>query len=185
LTELATERLLLRQWRDSDLEPFARLNADPEVMRYFPALFDRHESDAAAERIRTKIAQDGWGMWAVEVVGGAPFIGFVGLWVPRLELHFTPCVEIGWRLAREQWGYGYATEAARASLAYGFTELALEEIVAWTAVGNERSRRVMDRLAMTCDPADDFDHPLVPVGNPVRRHVLYRLPRSAWTETTH
>jgi RimJ/RimL family protein N-acetyltransferase len=178
LSELRTERLLLRQWRDGDLEPFAAMNADPEVMRHFPALLDREESDEAAGRIRAKIAEDGWGLWATEVVGVAPFVGFVGLWVPSLELHFTPCVEIGWRLAREHWGRGYATEAASASLAYGFEELGLEEIVAWTSVGNERSRRVMERLGMTRDPADDFDHPLIPVGHHARPHVLYRLRRS-------
>jgi RimJ/RimL family protein N-acetyltransferase len=178
VTELRTERLLLRQWRDSDLEPFADMNADADVMEYFPAPLGREESDAHADRIRAKMAQDGWGLWAVEVVGHAPFAGIVGLWVPRLELHFTPCVEIVWRLAREHWGNGYATEAAQVSLAYGFEELALEEIVAWTAVGNERSRRVMERLGMTRDPADDFEHPLAPPESAVRPQVLYRLRRS-------
>jgi RimJ/RimL family protein N-acetyltransferase len=177
LTELRTERLLLRQWRDSDLEPFAELNADPEVMRYFPAPLRRERSDALADRERTAIAEKGWGMWAVEVVGGAPFTGFIGLAELRFDAHFTPAVEVGWRLAREHWGHGYATEAAQAAVEFGFEELGLDEIVALTTPANRRSRRVMEKLGMTHDPADDFEHPLVPAGHPIRPHVLYRLER--------
>lgn len=175
--ELRTERLLLRQWRDEDLEPFAELNADPETMRYFPAPPSRAESDALAERARRQIASEGWGLWAVEVAGGASFIGFVGLARPSFEEHFTPAVEVGWRLARDHWGRGYATEAGRAAVAYGFEELGLDEIVSFTSGLNKPSWQVMERLGMTHDPADDFEHPRVPAGSPLRPHVLYRLSR--------
>jgi RimJ/RimL family protein N-acetyltransferase len=180
VAELRTERLLLRQWRDEDLEPFAELNANPETMRFFPAPQSRAESDALAERARRQIEAEGWGLWAVEVAGGAPFIGFVGLARPSFEAHFTPAVEIGWRLARGHWGRGHATEAGRAALAYGFGELDLDEIVSFTSGLNEPSWRVMERLGMSHDPADDFEHPRVPVGHPLRLHVLYRLDRPAW-----
>jgi RimJ/RimL family protein N-acetyltransferase len=180
VTELRTERLLLRQWRDEDLEPFAELNADPETMRYFVSPQPRAESDAFAERSRRQIEDEGWGLWAVEVAGGPSFIGFVGLGRPSFEAHFMPAVEIGWRLARPYWGHGYATEAARASLAYGFEELGLSEIVSFTSPLNEPSWRVMERLGMTRDPSGDFEHPRVPIGHPIRLHVLYRLSRDAW-----
>lgn len=179
MSDLRTERLLLRQWRDEDLEPFAELNADPETMRYFPAPPTREESDALAERSRRQIDDEGWGLWAVEVRGGASFVGFVGLARPSFEEHFTPAVEVGWRLARRHWGRGYATEAGRAALAYGFDELGLEEIVSFTSRLNAPSRRVMERLGMSHDPADDFEHPRVPLGHPLRPHVLYRLSRPA------
>lgn len=172
---IATERLILRAWRDEDVEPFAALNADPEVMRHFPSVLSREESDAGAARIRAFLAAHGWGLWAVEVRGGAPFIGFCGLNIPRFEASFTPCVEMGWRLARAAWGHGYATEAARAAARVGFEELGLAELVAFTAVDNRRSRAVMERLGMRED--GEFDHPSVPEGSPVRRHVLYRLRR--------
>jgi RimJ/RimL family protein N-acetyltransferase len=146
-------------------------------MRYFPAPLDRAASDALVEGARAAIAERGWGQWAVEVVGGAPFVGFVGLNEPSFEAHFTPAVEVGWRLARAHWGHGYATEAARAASAFGLEALALPEIVSFTAVANEPSRRVMERIGMTHDPADDFDHPGLPAGDPLRRHVLYRLRR--------
>ncbi|HEY4346024.1 MAG TPA: GNAT family N-acetyltransferase [Gaiellaceae bacterium] len=180
-TELNTERLLLRQWKASDLEPFAELNADPETMRYFPAPLTRAESDALVDRASAQIHERGWGIWAVEVRSTGDFIGFVGLDVPRFEAHFTPAVEIGWRLLRADWGHGYATEAARASLAFGFDELRLDEIVAMTVVANDRSRRVMERLGMTHDPGDDFEHPLLEEASPLRRHVLYRLASSDWS----
>lgn len=178
--ELRTERLLLRCWRDEDLEPFAELNADPETMRYFPTPIARAESDAIADRIRRHIEAEGWGLWAVEVVGGGSFVGFVGLARLSFEAHFAPAVEVGWRLAREYWGQGYATEAGRAALAYGFEELELEEIVSVTSPLNEPSWRVMERLGMSRDPFGDFEHPRVPVGHPLRPHVLYRLSRAAW-----
>ena len=180
MAELRTERLLLRQWRDEDLGPFAELNGDPETMRYFLAPPSRGESDALAELARRHIDNEGWGLWAVEVVGGPSFIGFVGLARPSFEEHFTPAVEVGWRLGREHWGRGYATEAGRAALAYGFEELGFAEIVSFTSELNTPSRRVMERLEMSHDPADDFEHPRIPEGNPLRLHVLYRLSRDAW-----
>jgi RimJ/RimL family protein N-acetyltransferase len=176
---LRTERLILRDWREEDLEPFAALNADPAVMEFFPAVLSRAESDAAAARIRAELAERGFGLWAVEARGVAPFLGFTGLSVPRFGAHFTPCVEIGWRIAREHWGHGYAPEAARAALAFGLERLALPEIVSFTAAGNARSRRVMEKLGMTRDAADDFDHPNLPPGHRLRRHVLYRVRRTS------
>jgi RimJ/RimL family protein N-acetyltransferase len=172
---LRTERLILRDWCDEDLAPFAALNADPAVMEWFPSVLSRTESDAAAARIRVELAERGFGLWAVEAPGVAPFVGFTGLSVPRFSAHFTPCVEIGWRMAREHWGRGYAPEAARAALAFGSERLGLAEIVTFTATGNARSRRVMEKLGMTYDPADDFDHPSLPPGHRLRRHVLYRI----------
>lgn len=175
-----TERLLLRTWRDDDLAPFAALNTDPRVMELLLGPVARAESDAMAGRIRAHFAKYGYGLWAVEVIDGASFIGFAGLSHPPFEAHFTPCVEVGWRLAAEHWGHGYATEAARAALRYGFEQVGLAEIVAMTTPANHRSRRVMEKIGMTHDPADDFDHPKVAAGHPLRRHVLYRIPASAW-----
>lgn len=175
--ELRTERLLLRRWRDGDLEPFAALNADPRVTEFLGGPVSRVDSDAIAARIAAHFATHGYGLWAVEVPGELPFAGFVGLAVPAFEAPFTPCVEVGWRLAAACWGRGYASEAARAALAFGFASLGLREIVSFTAVANARSRRVMERLGMTYDPADDFDHPALPAGHPLRRHVLYRAAR--------
>lgn len=176
---IETERLLLRDWRETDLAPFAALNADPAVMEFFPKLLDRAESDAVAGRLAAHIAERGFGFWALERKDTGAFVGFTGLCVPRFEAPFMPAVEIGWRLARDQWGQGFATEAARAALDYGFGPLGLAEIVAFVVPENRRSRRVMERLGMAHDPAGDFDHPLVPEGNPRRRHALYRLRRPA------
>jgi ribosomal-protein-alanine N-acetyltransferase len=177
---LTTPRLRLRQWREEDLASFAALNADPQVMEFFPKVLTRVESDAVAGRIRDHFARHGFGLWAVEAPGAADFVGFVGLAVPSFEAHFTPCVEIGWRLAREHWGHGYATEAATAALAFGFGDRALEEIVAFTVPANIPSRRVMGRLGMRRLPADDFEHPAIADGHPLRSHVLYRLRRADW-----
>lgn len=174
VTDISTLRLLLRQWRPEDRGPFAELNADPDVMEWFPAPLERAVSDEFADRIETRIAEQGWGLWAVEVVGGAPFIGFVGLWPAGLDAHFTPAVEVGWRLAKPHWGHGYATEAGRRAIEFGLVELGLAEIVSYTTAGNRRSRAVMERLGMVRDPADDFDHPRLPQGHPLRPHVLYR-----------
>jgi ribosomal-protein-alanine N-acetyltransferase len=182
VTEVRTPRLLLRHWREDDLEPFAAFNADPEVMRHFPAPLTREQSDAFASRARAHIDVLGWGLWAVEL-HGAPFIGFVGLSEARFEAHFTPAVEIGWRLAREHWGNGYATEGGRAALAFGFDELGLPEIVSFTTVANDRSRKVMERLGLIRDPAGDFGHPRLAPDDPLRPHVLYRLSRATWNET--
>jgi len=176
---LRTERLRLRRWLPADRAPFADLNADPRVMEFMPARLSPAESDALAARIEAHFDQRGFGLWAVEIAGGAPFAGFIGLSVPRFEAAFTPCVEIGWRLAAEHWGRGYATEGAQAALAFGFGILGLTEIVSFTVPENVRSRRVMERLGLTHDPADDFDHPLLPAGHRLRRHVLYRIARPA------
>lgn len=172
---LITERLILRPWCEADREPFAALNADPRVMEFFPACLNRAESDAAAERIESHFARHGFGMWAVELRGIAPFIGFVGLSIPRFEAHFTPCVEIGWRLAHEYWGRGYAPEGARRVLAHGFDQLQLPEIVSFTARENLRSRAVMERIGLRYDASDDFDHPLLPENHKLRPHALYRI----------
>ena len=177
---LTTARLRLRQWREDDLAPFAALNADPQVMEFFPKTLTRAESDAMAGRIREHFVRHGFGLWAVDAPGVAGFMGFVGLAVPSFEAHFTPCVEIGWRLAREHWGHGYATEAATAVLAFGFGDCALEEIVSFTVPANIPSRRVMGRLGMRRTPADDFEHPGIADGHPLRSHVLYRLRRTDW-----
>ena len=179
VTELRTERLLLREWSDEDLDPFAALNADPEVMRFMPKLLSRDECAARIQSIREHFRDHGFGLWAVEVRNVCPFVGFVGLNIPRFEAPFMPCVEIGWRLAREAWGQGFATEAARAAVARGFDVLGLQEILSFTVPDNVRSRRVMERLGMKHDPAGDFDHPLLAEGHPLRKHVLYRLPRPA------
>lgn len=174
-TELRTTRLLLRRWRRSDRTPYAALNADPEVAELLAGPLTRAESDAMVERIEQGFNAHGFGLWALERLDTADFVGFTGLSVPRFTAPFTPAVEIGWRLARSAWGHGFATEAARAALDDGFARVGLAHIVSFTAVINTRSRAVMDRLGMTHDPADDFDHPNLPEGHPLRRHVLYRL----------
>lgn len=172
----------------ADHAPFAALNADPEVMEHFPAPLGRAQSDAMAERIEALIDQQGWGFWAAELVGGhsgecvaaGTFMGFIGLNRPTAPLPFSPCVEIGWRLARPFWGRGLATEGARLALRVGYEALGLQEIVAFTAQSNYRSRAVMERLGMRQSPAESFDHPAVPEGHAMRPHVLYRLTRTAW-----
>lgn len=174
---IQTERLLLRQWRDEDLEPFAALNSDPAVMEFFPSVLTTAESNVAVRGNRARIEEHGWGLWAVERLDTGEFIGFTGLWAVPDEFPFSPAVEVGWRLARAHWGRGYATEAARAAVYFGFGDLGLDEIVSMTTASNERSWRVMEKLGMTRDPADDFDHPRVPEGHPLRPHVLYRLKR--------
>lgn len=179
-----TERLLLRAWRDDDREPFAALNADFEVMEHFPAPLTRRESDALIERIRHHFDAHGYGLWALEVRESGDFVGFTGLVHQSFPAHFTPAVEVGWRLDRNVWGQGYATEAARAALEHGFGAVGLDEIVSMTAVGNTRSRRVMERLGMTRDPADDFDHPNIAEASPLRRHVLYRIRRRGGSRAT-
>lgn len=180
---IRTPRLVLRPWCESDFAPFAALNADPRVMEWFPALQTREESDKMAARCLH--CEKEWGLWAVSEIGGADFIGFIGLNEVTFIEHFTPAVEIGWRLAHAYWGKGYATEGARASLQYGFEVLQLPEIVSFTAVQNQRSRAVMERIGMHYDLEGDFNHPRVPAGNKVRRHVLYRLTKEEWKSTTH
>lgn len=179
---LTTSRLILRPWRDGDLTSFARLNADPQVMEHFPAPLTEPESDALAARIREGLTNNPFGLWAVEIPGEAEFIGFTGLSRPTFTTHFTPCIEVGWRLAKQFWGNGYATEAAIASLDYAFRDLKLAEIVAFTIPANKRSRAVMERLSMHRDPKDDFDHPSLPKDHPLHRHVLYRVDRAEWLQ---
>lgn len=179
--ELRTARLVLRQWRDDDLAPFAALNADPRVMEHLPAPLDRPASDALAAGKRADIDARGWGLWAVEVSGVTTFAGFIGLQAVTFDVAFVPAVEIGWRLAAEHWGRGYATEGARAAVGFAFGELDLAEIVSFTVPANERSRSVMRKLSMTHDAREDFEHPRLPPGHPTRLHVLYRLARSKET----
>jgi RimJ/RimL family protein N-acetyltransferase len=168
-----TERLRLRDWRPEDRAPFAALNADPEVMRWFPAPLTRAQSDAFADRIAARLDDRGWGLWAVERMRDQAFLGFTGLARVDFDAPFAPAVEIGWRLARSAWGEGYATEAACRVVRHAFEAMELAELVSFTAVGNERSWRVMERLGMRRD--GEFDHPRLPQGHPLRRHVLYRL----------
>ena len=178
--EVRTGRLWLRAWRDEDVEPFAALNADPRVMEHFPAPLSRAETEAAVARIRAHFTQQGWGLWALEVPGVAPFVGFVGLMTVSFSAPFTPAVEVGWRLAPAHWGHGYATEGARAALDVAFHRLRLPAVVSFTVPANVRSRRVMEKLGLRHAPADDFEHPRLPEGHPLRRHVLYRVRREAW-----
>ncbi len=178
--ELRTSRLVLRHWRPDDRAPFARLNADPVVMEHFPAPLTRAQSDDFVDRHDSALADRGYGLWAVEVPGVTPFIGFIGLNDATFEAPFTPALEVGWRLDRRHWGRGYATEGAHAALSFAFDTLAKDEVVSFTTVRNTRSRSVMERLGMTRDPTEDFDHPNMPEGHRIRPHVLYRIDRRTW-----
>lgn len=179
LIELETERLRLRQWCAADREPFAALNADLKVMKFYPTCLSRTESDAMANRYQELIVERGWGFWAVETKRKNEFIGFVGLHIPAPELPFSPCVEVGWRLAAKHWGEGFATEAARGAIRTGFERLGLAEIVSFTSAINLRSRAVMQRLGMR-DTEETFEHPSIPLGSVLRKHCLYRLSRGQW-----
>ena len=172
---MKSERLLLRPWRDSDRLPFRELNADRRVMEFMPELVSAEASDALLNRAQEHFSRHGFGPFAVELLDSSSFIGFIGLSVPAFDAHFMPAVEIGWRLAFEHWGKGLASEGARAALGFGFNDVGLEQVVSFTAPANLRSRRVMEKLGMTHDPHDDFDHPNLPEGHPLRRHVLYRM----------
>jgi RimJ/RimL family protein N-acetyltransferase len=172
IAEIKTPRLLLRRWRPEDRDPFAEMSADPAVMEYYLSVRSRAQSDARVDEIEAEFARIGFGKWAVEIPGKAPFAGCVGLSAVLFEASFTPCVEIGWRLARPFWGNGYATEAALAAMEDGFKRVGLQEIVSFTIPGNTRSIRVMQKIGMTKD--GEFDHPRLPEGHPLRRHVLYR-----------
>jgi RimJ/RimL family protein N-acetyltransferase len=178
MTDLTTDRLLLRNWRDADREPFAALNGDPAVMEHFPSVQTREQSDQLIDRNLPLIEERGWGLWALEVRDTGRFIGFTGLSVPSFEAHFLPAVEIGWRLSKDAWGNGYATEAARASLEHAFGPAGLEEVVSFTATTNLPSQRVMQRIGMVQD--GEFDHPRLPDGHRLQRHVLYRISRAQW-----
>ena len=177
--EILTERLVLREWRDEDAEPLWAMSSDAAVMEHLGGPMSREASDAALGRCRVRRAS-GLGPWALEARGVAPFVGFVGLMRTSFEAPFTPCVEVLWRLAREHWGKGYAVEAAEASLREGFEVHGLDAILSFTVLANTRSQRVMERIGMTRSPSEDFDHPLVPVGSPLRPHILYRIRREQW-----
>jgi len=174
---IETDRLIFREWREEDLPPFAEMNRDPRVMEYFPGMLSRHESDQMVGKIKKEFKEKGYGLWAVSVKDGAEFIGFIGLHEVGFSAPFTPAVEIGWRLAYDHWGNGYATEGAKAVLNYAFETLGLEEVVSFTTVENLRSRKVMEKIGLTHDPEDDFDHPKLAPGHPLRRHVLYKTSR--------
>lgn len=186
---LDTGRLRLREWRPEDRPPFAALNADPEVMEYFPSVLSAAESDALADRIEGHFEQYGYGLWAVEPEQTGDFIGFVGLnrpdfSIPAFDGSAPPVVEIGWRLARSAWGQGYASEAARAALRFAFETLELPQIFSFTVPANRRSRRVMERIGLERHVPGDFQHPKLPVGHPLRQHALYRLGRERWLEAS-
>ena len=180
---LKTERLILREWNEADREPFARMGADPRVMEFLGETVSREQSDDMADRIEAHFKAHGFGLYAAELEESGEFIGFIGLAVPTFEAAFTPCVEIGWRLAVEYWGAGLATEGAMEIVRHAFEELGLLELVSFTAIRNERSRRVMAKLGMTHDATENFDHPGVAAGDPLRRHVLYRLTREKWIDS--
>jgi RimJ/RimL family protein N-acetyltransferase len=182
IVEVDTARLRLRQWRESDREPFAALNADPAVMEFFLSPLSRESSDASIDAWQSQLASRGWSNWALELKASGELLGFTGLSIPRRVLPFSPCVEVGWRLARKHWGQGYATEAARAALEVGFARLDLREIVSFTTVGNVRSRAVMERIGMR-DARQDFEYPGFPEGHPLRRHCLYRIAREEWAQS--
>jgi len=183
---IETDRLILRQWRETDKAPYAALNADPDVMEHFPSTLTTAESDAMVDAMRSVLDETGRGLWATEVKATGTLIGFIGLSRPRFETAFTPCIEIGWRLARHAWGNGYAPEGARAVLAFGFehVELPNDEIVSFTTEANAKSRRVMEKIGLVRDPARDFDHPTVLPNWSGRRHVLYAITRDRWRATT-
>jgi RimJ/RimL family protein N-acetyltransferase len=177
---IRTQRLILRPWRETDLELFAKLNADPKVMEFYNSVLTRNESDALAMKFQKEFKERGYGFWAIEVPGVADFIGYVGLNYWNLEMKFAPCIDIGWRLDSSFWGHGYATEGAEASLHYGFKMLGFSEIVAMATIGNTRSKHVMERLGMKTDPAENFEHPKVPKGDRLSWRVLYRLSDKEW-----
>lgn len=175
MTILTTQRLLIREWKESDVLPFAAMNADRQVMEYFPGILSWSETKDLLARIATHIKQHQFGLWAVELKNSGEFIGFIGLNIPQFSTHFTPCIEIGWRLAQSYWGKGLATEGAEAVLAYGFNQLKLAEIVSFTAKTNLRSRRVMEKLGFSYTESDDFNHPKLALSSSLSQHVLYRL----------
>jgi RimJ/RimL family protein N-acetyltransferase len=177
--EIETPRLILRRWQSADVEPFARLNADPRVMEFFPATLSRTETEAMIQAFEETFRREDFGLWAAELRETKSLMGFIGLNVPAYPLPFSPCVEIGWRLAFDCWGKGYAQEGARAALSFGFETVGIKEIVSFTAINNVRSRRVMEKIGLNYDPQGDFDHPKIAADHPLSRHVLYRKVKSA------
>lgn len=179
---IKTKRLILRPWKEEDFDSFAQLNADPRVMEFFPGVLTREESDQFANRICLAMKEQGWGLWAVSIPDGADFIGYIGLAPVHFVADFTPTIEVGWRLAYDFWNKGYATEGAQAAIKYGFETLHLNEIVSFTAINNIRSRRVMEKIGMYHDEKSDFDHPKLPEGHALRKHVLYRIKTGHFTQ---
>lgn len=181
IMQLETERLILRRWQDSDLEPFSKITADPEVRRYYPSTLSKDETKAAIKRFEEHFEKESFGLWAVELKSNGEFIGYTGLNRPTIKAHFMPCIEIGWLLSKAHWGHGYAPEAAKKCLEDGFVRIGLDEIVSFTTVSNDKSIRVMEKLQMTRNPKDDYSHPFLPEGHPLKPHVLFRLSKAAWT----
>jgi len=179
LIEIKTDRLFLRQWKEEDFKYFAQMSSDSDVMAFYPNKLSETESNSMAKKIQSLIAERGWGFWAVEVLSNNKFVGFVGLHKPHYELPFNPCVEIGWRLSKEHWGKGYATEAGEASLDFAFENLKLNEVFSFASVGNRKSRAVMERLNMI-NMNSNFNHPIIPDGNPLKEHVLYKIDKKSW-----
>ena len=180
MDRIETQRLILRRWRTGDFEPFHRINSDPRVMEFFPAVLTPDETKAFMARIESGFEEKGFGLWAAELKAGGEMIGFIGLSVPTFKAVFTPCVEIGWRLACEHWGQGLAPEGAQKVLEFAFREVKLTEVLSWTSKVNLPSRRVMEKIGMSYDPRDDFEHPLRPLDVRLRPHVLYRMKREAF-----
>ncbi|MBX9770450.1 MAG: GNAT family N-acetyltransferase [Candidatus Obscuribacterales bacterium] len=178
--QLETERLFLRHWQESDVEPFCAITSDPEVRRYYPNVLSASETKTLVVRIKAHFEKENFGLWSVELKSTGEFIGYTGLQKPTIEAHFMPCVEIGWTIAKKHWGNGYAPEAAAKALEDGFTRIGLDEIVSFTTVSNDKSIRVMEKLGMTRNPKDDYSHPLLPQGHPLKPHVLFRLSKSEW-----
>lgn len=179
--ELKTERLLLRQWKKEDYSHFAKLNADPAVMKYYPSTLSKAESNAMADKIQSILSEKLWGFWALEIIETKQFIGFVGLHEPSYDLPVTPCIEIGWRLAKEHWGKGYATEAGKAALTFAFENLGLNEVYSFASVNNQKSWAVMQRLGLQ-NTDNNFEHPIIPEGDPLREHVLYKITLEQWNK---
>ncbi len=175
LNTIETDRLILREWQDQDINAFVQINQDPLVLEFLPSALSKQEVIDWIKRINQHIHDHGFGLWAATLKSSGECIGYVGLNVPNFCAHFTPCVEIGWRLASNYWGYGYATEAAKAVLDVAFTQLKLKEIVAFTVSANKRSIRIMEKIGMQRNPADDFNHPRLPLDHPLSKHVLYRI----------
>lgn len=179
--ELETERIILRQWKITDLPIFAEINSDNVAMEHFPNLLTREQSDELASRIMQEISSIGWGLWAAELKESKEFIGFVGLSTPQSIFAFSPCVEIGWRLHPKYWGYGYATEAGKRSLKYAFENINLDEVIAMTAVANLRSVAVMKRLNLK-DTGENFMHPKIPIESTVSEHYLFKITKTSWNK---
>jgi len=180
IIEFETSRLRLRQWRDQDFKAFAKMNADAKVMEYYPSIITSEQSDELADKIQERIKENGWGFWALELKSTNTFIGFTGLNEPSYDLPVTPCIEIGWRLARKHWGNGYVTEAARKCLDVAFESLKLSTVYSFTSIQNKKSEAVMQRLNML-NLEQNFEHPIIPIGNPLREHVLYKITKLEWS----